>query len=245
MEVNGLTGITAIAGGGSQSFALKDDGTVWAWGWNPNGELGNGTTTASTIPIQVSSLTNITAISGGAFHALAMRNDGTVWAWGSNVFGQLGDGSNTDSHVPVQLSALSSTIAVAAGYQHSLARKNDGTGRSWGNNGAGALGDGGFTNSNTPVQVIGLCATSSVAGSASGASITVFPNPTNGKFTLEGLDKSQAMSLEIRDMLGREVLLSANTDVRSGIDLSTQPDGIYFLSIRIADGVRSAKLIKQ
>ena len=84
VQVSSLTGITAIAGGGDHSLALKNDGTVWAWGWNGYGQLGNGTNTDSNVPVQVSSLTGIIAIAGGYGHSLALKNDGTVWAWGYN-----------------------------------------------------------------------------------------------------------------------------------------------------------------
>jgi hypothetical protein len=104
--VSALSGITAIAGGGFHSLALKNDGTVWAWGANAQGQLGNGTNTDSNVPVQVSTLSGITAIAGGAYHSLALKNDGTVWAWGYNGTGQLGNGNNTDSNVPVQVTGL-------------------------------------------------------------------------------------------------------------------------------------------
>jgi alpha-tubulin suppressor-like RCC1 family protein len=101
--VTGLTGVTAISVGGFHSYALKNDGTVWAWGWNLYGMLGNGTTTDSYTPVQVSGLTGITAIAGEYLHAIALKNDGTLWAWGPNNFGQLGDGTTTERHSPVQV----------------------------------------------------------------------------------------------------------------------------------------------
>jgi alpha-tubulin suppressor-like RCC1 family protein len=74
---------------------LKTDGTVWAWGNNSNGQLGDGTTTQSTSPVQVSGLSNVTAIAAGATHTVALKTDGTVWAWGDNSNGQLGNGTTT------------------------------------------------------------------------------------------------------------------------------------------------------
>src|SRR3989449_446039 len=82
VQVLGLSGVTAIAGGGFHSLALKSDGTVWAWGYNADGELGNGTFTNSNAPVQVLRLSGVTAIAGGGFHSLALKSDGTVWAWG-------------------------------------------------------------------------------------------------------------------------------------------------------------------
>ena len=148
--------ISAIAAGAMHSLALKSDGTVWAWGDNGLGELGNGTTTASSTPVEITSLTGVTAIAAGYFYSLALKSDGTVWAWGYNVYGQLGNGTTADSSNPVQVStstgALTGVIAIAAGYRHSLALKSDGTVWAWGFNGFGQLGDGTTTASHNAVQ---------------------------------------------------------------------------------------------
>jgi alpha-tubulin suppressor-like RCC1 family protein len=79
---------------------LKNDGTVWAWGLNNFGQLGNGTNTDSNLPVQVNGLTAVTAIAGAGGHSLALKNDGTVWTWGRDLEGQLGIGTNTSSNVP-------------------------------------------------------------------------------------------------------------------------------------------------
>ena len=99
-----LMNVTAIAGGWGHSLTLKNDGTVWTWGYNESGQLGNGTNSNSNIPVQVSGLTGITAIMGGHHHSLALKNDGTVWTWGYNGSGQFGNGTNSDSNVPVRVS---------------------------------------------------------------------------------------------------------------------------------------------
>src|SRR3990172_6036786 len=77
-----------VAGGADHTIALKSDGTVWAWGENGSGRLGDGTTSSSRTPVQVSGLSEVTAIAGGDSHAVAMKSDGTVWAWGYNYYGQ-------------------------------------------------------------------------------------------------------------------------------------------------------------
>lgn len=89
------------------AYALKSDGTVWAWGQNSNGELGDGTTTARTEPVQVSGLSYIASIHMGNMHGLALTDVGTVYAWGFNQNGQVGDGTNTNRLVPVQVPGLS------------------------------------------------------------------------------------------------------------------------------------------
>jgi alpha-tubulin suppressor-like RCC1 family protein len=85
----------------------SNDGTVWAWGYNFFGQLGDGTTTQRTTPVQVPGLTGVIAVAGSSYHSLAVRNDGTVWAWGNNGYGQLGDGTSTQRTSPVQVSGLS------------------------------------------------------------------------------------------------------------------------------------------
>ncbi len=172
VEVSGISGVTAIAGAGLHSLALKSDGTVWAWGYNADGELGNGTYTfASDTPVEVSALSGVTAIAGGGFHSLALKSDGTLWAWGSNFFGELGNGTNTTTYpfgiaTPVEVSGLSGVTAIGGGFRHSLALKSDGTVRAWGYNGGGQLGNGTFTDSNTPVEVSGLSGVTAIAGGA-------------------------------------------------------------------------------
>ena len=153
VQLNGQSGITAIAGGYSHSLALKKDGTVWAWGNNDYGQLGDGTEIDRATVVQVSGLSGITAIAGGYSHSLALKNDGTVWAWGSNDYGQLGDGSRADKKTAVQVSGLSGITAISGGYYHSLALKNDGTVWAWGNNDNGQLGDGTTMYATTAVQV--------------------------------------------------------------------------------------------
>lgn len=84
----------------SHTVALKADGSVWAWGFNSSGQLGNGATTNSFTPVQVSGLSGVTAVAAGGDHAFALKA-GTVWAWGDNYYGQLGDGSTTNRTTPV------------------------------------------------------------------------------------------------------------------------------------------------
>lgn len=85
--------------------ALKNDGTVWAWGQNDVGQLGNGTTqalTGNSTPAAVSGLSAVTGIHAGASFGLALKSDGTVWGWGDNSTGQLGNSSTSNSSTPVR-----------------------------------------------------------------------------------------------------------------------------------------------
>jgi alpha-tubulin suppressor-like RCC1 family protein len=84
IQVKGLNNVVSAAAGEYHSLALKSDGTIWAWGENYDGQLGNGTTISSDIPVRVKELNGIVAVAAGDFHSIALKSDGTVWAWGEN-----------------------------------------------------------------------------------------------------------------------------------------------------------------
>ncbi|MFL5352545.1 PKD domain-containing protein [Archangium sp.] len=142
--------------GDDHTVMLKPDGTVWAWGYNGYGQLGDGTTGYRGTPSQVPGLSNIISIAAGSNQTLALKQDGTVWSWGSNVNGQLGDGTSTSRASPVQVTGLSNITAISAGGVHSLALKQDGTLWAWGANGQGQLGDGTTNYRASPIKVPGL-----------------------------------------------------------------------------------------
>lgn len=139
--------------GDQHVLALKNDGTVWAWGRNNTGKVGDGTITDRRLPVAVSTLTDIVAVAAGGAHSLALKSDGTVWSWGHNAQGQLGDGTTTERRTPIQVPGLSDVIAIAAGGFHSVALKGDGTVWTWGSNSLGQIGDGTQTNRANPTLV--------------------------------------------------------------------------------------------
>ena len=159
-----FTDVKAVSARPYHTVAIKEGGALWAWGYNNNGQLGDGTTDNSSFPVQV--MSDVKAVSAGYLHTVALKEDGTVWAWGSNQFGQLGDGNGGTTgdyeSSPVQVKNSDNTpftdvIAVSAGYYYTVAIKNDNTVWAWGYNYEGQLGDGtsgSGTNKSYPVQVI-------------------------------------------------------------------------------------------
>jgi alpha-tubulin suppressor-like RCC1 family protein len=127
--VPGLSNVVAIAAGGTVSgqaggghtLALKADGSVWAWGLNSVGQLGDGTTISHPTPVRVSGLTNVTGIAAGGSHSVARTSDGRVWTWGYNGSGQLGDGTTTGRLSPAPVLGIAGVVAIAAGDTHTMA----------------------------------------------------------------------------------------------------------------------------
>ena len=147
-------------------IGIKSDGTLWAWGSNGFGALGDGTTVDRYIPVQIGISTNWISISGGAYHTLGIKSDGTLWAWGYNNYGQLGDGTTTQRNAPVQIGSSTYWVSVSSGGQHTLGIKSDrGQFCATGLNNYGQLGDSTLvnkssfvcnTNTTLPVSLVGF-----------------------------------------------------------------------------------------
>ncbi|MGH2852702.1 MAG: GDSL-type esterase/lipase family protein [Solirubrobacteraceae bacterium] len=171
VEVQGINEIYAVAGGtdGEGGYALRNDGTVWAWGYGGVGQLGDGSPSGSDVPVQVSGLSGVVAVAGGSADGYALLSDGTVEAWGENQEGQLGIGhAGPYSDVPVEVASLSGVTSIASGYGTVYALKSDGAVWAWGSNREGVLGAGSASAySATPVQVSGLHEVVALGGSPS------------------------------------------------------------------------------
>ena len=189
---NRFDNMTAVSAGGRHMAALKKDGTVWTWGFNLYGQLGDNTSgdADKLAPVQVkdsafNNLTAVIAISLGLDHTLALKSDGTVWACGYNSSGQIGDDTLFDKDVATQVvdnagtDFLSDIVEVAAGTDHSVALANNSTVWAWGDNEWGQVGGGSvFTNHTalTPVQVVdtgGLGSLSNIKTIAAGGFFTL------------------------------------------------------------------------
>ena len=156
-------GISAIAAGGGFSYAVRaDDRTVWAWGNNANGQLGNGTTVSSFKPVQVMKsagipLDGVVQVAAGIQHGLARLADGTVWAWGYNHFGQLGNNKIDDSGYAVKVAtdAIGTATDIRAFGSSSMAMIG-GAWYVWGDNSFGQLGIGSYSTVSIPVRMSGF-----------------------------------------------------------------------------------------
>ena len=159
-----ITDVVQIEAGSFHTLALKSNGTVWAWGLNDDGELGDNSAINRSTPVQVGAsvlgFTNIIAIAAGDNHSMALKSDGTVWVWGSNEFAQIGNGtaSGVDQLVPVQNTTLSNITQIAAGVFHSMAQDKTGKVFVWGDNFYGQVGNGAASDTpqTTPVQTATL-----------------------------------------------------------------------------------------
>ena len=169
-DIGAGNNVVQVAAGWATLFGhgleVRTDGTVWAWGDNRAGELGDGTTTDRLAPVQATGLTGVTQVAGGCDHSLALRSDGTVWAWGNNSAGQLGRGTVTGVEATAApVSGLAGVTKISAGCGFSLALRSDGTVWAWGSNSAGQLGIGSTASSAVPVKITGV---SQVTGIAAG-----------------------------------------------------------------------------
>lgn len=138
-----------ISAGQHHTLFLKGDGSLWAYGYNGQGQLGTGNNTSRRSPILVTS--GVAQIAAGANHSLFVKTDGTLWAMGQNNEGQLGRGNTNDSNIPVQIDT--GVANVSAGEGCSLFVKTNGTVWATGRNNYGQLGIGNNTQANTPVQI--------------------------------------------------------------------------------------------
>lgn len=142
-----------ISCGNNFTIGIKNDGTLWAWGRNNFGQLGNGNNVDQLIPVQVGNQNDWDKVNAGSYHVLAIKNDGTLWSWGQNIYGQLGNNSVSNNNIPIQIGIENSWNQISGGGGHSLAIKNDGSLWSWGLNSDGQLGHSSGIGPQVPIQI--------------------------------------------------------------------------------------------
>ncbi len=155
-QIGTLNNWRNVSAGDVYAMAIKVDGTLWGWGANDSGQIGNGHNGLGSIepsPVQIGSDNNWKSVSTGQEHTIAIKSDGTLWAWGDNTYGQLGNGTTINTNTPIQIGTASEWKSVSAGGLFSIAIKTDGTIWGWGNNTNGQLGDGTTIQRNSPVQI--------------------------------------------------------------------------------------------
>ena len=147
------TKFTQISTGYAHTVALAEDGSIWAWGWNSRGQIGDGTTTRRNEPTEIKAGTKFARVLAGGLNTMAIAEDGSFWIWGCNEHGQLGDGTNEDKSAPVKIDYGTKFLQVSGGGYHMAAIAEDGSLWAWGYNVFGQLGDGTTIDKNKPVQI--------------------------------------------------------------------------------------------
>jgi alpha-tubulin suppressor-like RCC1 family protein len=154
--ISGGTNWKQVSCGGNYTAAVKTDGTLWLWGLNQAGQIGDNSVTNRSSPVQtVTGGTNWSQVSCGFFHTVALKNDGSLWAWGVGNYGNIGDNAAVHRSSPIQtISFGNNWKQIAAGQTYTVAIKTDGTLWSWGNGFYGQIGNNTINNYSSPVQTI-------------------------------------------------------------------------------------------
>jgi alpha-tubulin suppressor-like RCC1 family protein len=154
VQVGSATTWSQVSTGYAFGCAVRTNGTLWCWGVNADGEVGDGTTTNRTSPVQVGTATDWSSVTAGYSSACALKTTGTVWCWGFNQYGEVADGTTTTPvKSPKQVGSGTSWTSVVNVGDAYCAQRNDNTLWCWGYNGTGQLGLGDQTNRTSPVQI--------------------------------------------------------------------------------------------
>ena len=231
------------------SLAIKTDGTLWAWGKNYYGQLGDGTHTNQSVPIQIGTATNWKEVSLGGFHSLGLKTDGTLWGWGdNNYYGQLGDGYPNDQNSPIMIGNATDWVSISAGGVHTTAIKSDNTLWVCGWNYHGELGNGSFTG-NVPGNDSqwGLISVSCIplnnAVFNENTPFTFFPNPANNVLNIENPNQLIIEAITVIDTMGKVIITQKGN--QNQLDVSNLQSGLYFIKIESENKIYQGKFIKQ
>jgi len=220
--------------------ALKTNGTLWTWGRNNFGQLGNGTNTNVSIATQIGTDTDWQSVATGSNHTMAIKNNGTLWGWGSNSAYQLGDGTFVNKNVPTQMGTYTNWQSIKAGSSSTLGVKSNNALYTWGAGSYGQIGNQQNTTRVSPFQV--PCVT--VLGNdemVSDKPFSIYPNPVKELLHLHApslaIDK-----IIIYDATGKKIV-EQNSNV-STINVSNLQRGIYLLHLFIGEKMYTEKFIR-
>ena len=204
VKLENLNDVKTIASGFTHSFAIKNDGTLWAWGYNNYGQLGDGTVNNSKVALLIGSSNNWKSIGAGLYYSVGIKNDGTLWSWGNNNSGQLGNGTRVSKQQPVQIGNEKNWKSISAGNSHVLAIKNDGSLWSWGQ---------GFSPSSIPLSPrrIGNANDWNLISAGNTSSLAI---KNDGSLWAWGSNSQGQLGLGISDLIFRDlpVLIGTNVD---------------------------------
>lgn len=230
-----------VSANGTHSLAIKSNHTLWAWGDNYYGQLGDGTSTDKSTPTQIGTDTNWENIMAGYYHSLAKKSDNTLWASGANLGGELGIGTTTNQSTFTQIGNDTNWTIFAAGNGYSAALKSDGSLWTWGSNSTGQLGNGtqsGSTATAIPTM-INCPQILSVEDSKTIENLNIYPNPAKDVIRFS----QKLKTIEIYSADGKKVLQSKNKENLNVLHILA---GTYFIKAENANGKKlNSKFIKQ
>ena len=214
-----------IAGGDGYAAVLKADGSIWGFGYNSDGQLGNDKLAPINVPSQTNILATYKQIEAGKKFTIALREDGTVWAWGDNTYGQLGQGNRVSAKKPVQVQNLTNIVSVAAGDNHAIAIDKLGNVYTWGLNSKGQLGNRTTETVSIPEKITGL--DNQVVKVAAGGNLSAIIDSTGDVYVFGDNSKEQIEEFKYNyDEFGQKILPALNTYVSQPIKVQTVENAV-------------------
>ena len=209
-----------IAGGDGYAAVLKADGSIWGFGYNSDGQLGNDKLAPINVPSQTNILATYKQIKAGKKFTVALREDGTVWAWGDNTYGQLGQGNRVSAKKPVQVQSLTNIVSIAAGDNHAIAIDNLGNVYTWGLNSKGQLGNGTTQTVSMPEKITGL--DNQMVKIAAGGNLSAIIDSTGDVYVFGDNSKEQIEEFKYNyDQYGQKIMPPLNMYVSQPVKVQT------------------------
>ena len=249
-QVGTATDWVSISAGASLTTGVRADGTLWAWGQNNDGQLGDGTFVGRDVPTRIGTATNWRSVYTDVDHpfTLAIRQDGSLWGWGKNFEGQLGDGARTPRLAPTRVGTGTSWQIARPATYHSLALQQDGTLWGWGANYIYQVGQVALRNQKVanPLLIMPGMATPTAASPAAAtpAPLELWPNPATGQVQLH-FEARQPGVLRLLTPLGQVVQARPVPAGNHQLTLPTTglPPGLYLVQLLLPSGTVSQRLV--